>query len=320
MALALLGGTVVAWPSAAQDKLRRVGLLSSGLSVPTPGAPTSWRGELLRVLAESGFSQGRNLELLERYAEGQPDRLPAMAREIGAASAEVVLAITGDAIRAMAAADRATPIVMVASDPVERGFITSLARPGGRMTGLNFQTIDGDAKRLQLLREAIPGKRRFGVLAYGGSGPRLAQVLAQAATQLDIELATRTVSGSAEYATALAALKKDGVGGVLIESTQVLSTDAVRLAAIAEANGLPTICEWDYMARVGCMLGYGHDISYAHRRAGEYVARILKGSRPAELPVEQPDAWKLTINLGVAARLGLTVPPAVLARADAVID
>lgn len=318
--MVLAGSALATRPAAAQEKVRRVGLLSNGVAA-TPGAPTTWRGELLRVLAANGFSLGGNLELVERYADGDIERLPGLAREIDSGRVDVVLAITGPAVRAMLAATRVTPIVMVVGDdPVALGFIASLARPGGNVTGINFQTIEGDAKRLELLRDAMPGARRFGVLAYRESGPRAASVLARAASQLGVELVSHAVSGPAEYAAAFATLKKDGVAAVLIESTQALSKDAVRLAAIAEATGLPTICEWDYMARVGCMLGYGHDLSYAHRRAGEYVARILKGVAPAELPVEQADAWRLTVNLGVARRLGLKVPPALLARAEEVIE
>ena len=148
----------------------------------------------------------------------------------------------------------------------------------------------------------------------------MGDALIPVAAQLNIELTTHAVSSSAEYGTAFTALKNNGAAGVLIESTQALSTDAVRLVSIAEAVGLPTICEWDHMARVGCMLSYGHDLSYAQRRASEYVARILKGVSPAELPVEQSDAWKLTINLGVATQLGLTIPPIILVRADEVIE
>ena len=317
---ALLTGLGARRSAVAQEQIRRVGLLSNG-AVATAGAPTTWRTELIRMLAENGFSLGKNLQLVDRYAEGRLERLPLLAREIGAARVDVVLAITGEAVRAMLAANQETPIVMVVGyDPVALGFVASLARPGGRVTGLNFRTLEGDAKRLELLREALPRSRRLGILEYRGSGQRLVDALIPVAAQLNIELTTHAVSSSAEYATAFTALKNNGAAGVLIESTQALATDAVRLVSIAEAVGLPTICEWDFMARVGCMLSYGHDLSYAQRRAGEYVARILKGASPAELPVEQSDAWKLTINLGVATRLGLTIPPVILVRADEVIE
>ena len=128
------------------------------------------------------------------------------------------------------------------------------------------------------------------------------------------------VDGPAEYAAAFAAMRNEGVAGVVVAATQATASYAPQLATSAARNGLPTICEWDYMARAGCVFGYGHDLAYAQRRVGEYVARILKGAAPAELPVEQSDAWKLTVNLKAAAQLGLTVPQSILVRADEVIE
>jgi putative ABC transport system substrate-binding protein len=130
----------------------------------------------------------------------------------------------------------------------------------------------------------------------------------------------RSVTEPDEYAAAFATMRSEGVAGVVVAASQPLATNALRVAASAVEHGLPTICEWDYMARAGCVFGYGHDLVRAQRRVGEYAARILKGAAPGELPVEQFDAWRLTVNLGVAARLGLEIPPALLARADEVIE
>jgi putative ABC transport system substrate-binding protein len=143
-----------------------------------------------------------------------------------------------------------------------------------------------------------------------------------AASRLDIELIMRQVARlePTEYVAAFVAMHGEGVAGVLVAASQAWASDAPLVGRVAQEHGLPTICEWDYMARSGCVLAYGHDLTYAQRRAGWYAARILKGAAPADLPVEQPDAWKLTVNLQAAARLGLTIPQSILARADEVIE
>jgi putative ABC transport system substrate-binding protein len=224
----------------------------------------------------------------------------------------------------MLAATKETPIVMVVgADPVTSGLLTSIARPGGRVTGLAFRTVEVDVKRLELLREAMPNARRFGYLRPPGPIPAyITDLLVDAARRLGIELTMRSVDRleTSAYEATFAAMRDEGVAGVLIASTQVLANDVRRFGPVAQALGLPTICEWDFMARSGCTLAYGHDLNYAHRRVGEYVARILKGAAPADLPVEQPDAWKFTVNSRAAAGVGLIVPPAVLGRADEVIE
>jgi putative ABC transport system substrate-binding protein len=330
-AVRLLDGAMVAVvllslavPAAAQDKVRRVGLLSNSTLVPAAGQPASWREGVLLALDENGYHAGLNLELVDGYSNGHVDRLPDLAREIAAASVDVVVAVSDPSVRAMLAATQATPIVMVVGgDPVAAGFVASMARPGGKVTGLAFQTFEGDVKRLQLLREAMPDARRFGRLGPPGQVPtRAAELLMGAASRLDIELMMHQVARlePTEYAATLDAMRGEGVAGVLVAASQAWASDAPLVGRIALEHGLPTICEWDYMARSGCVLAYGHDLTYAQRRAGWYAARILKGAAPADLPVEQPDAWKLTINLRDAARLGLTIPQATIARADEVIE
>ena len=318
IAVALLS---LALPAAAQDKVWRVGLLNGGGGTQLPGAQLSWRAGVLLGLARNGYFIGNNLELVDRHAAGDADRLPSLAREIAAAKVDVVVAISDASVRAMLAATSATPIVMVVGvDPVALGFVVSLARPGGMVTGLAFQTFEGDVKRLQLLHDAMPDARRFGYLRPPGPSP--AELLDEAARRLNIEVTTRSVDrlDQAAYEAAFAAMRGEGVAGVLIASTQALSSEAQQFGPIAQSFGLPTICEWEYMARIGCVLAYGHDLAASQCRVGEYAARILKGSAAADLPVEQPDAWKLTVNLGAAARVGVALPPSILARADEVIE
>src|SRR5262245_62000591 len=230
----------------------------------SPGVTSSWRGTLLQVLAENGFALGRNLELVDRYPGGEADRQP-LADDIAAAQVDVLLAISDPMVRAAIAATRTTPIVMVVgADPVAAGFVASHARPGGRVTGISLRVWEGDAKRLQLLSEAIPGAHRFARLNPSGAGTRGADLMTLTASRLGVELIEFTVDGPATYAAAFAAMKAAGVAGVVISSAP-LASDAARVSQSAAEHGLPTMCEWEYMARVGCVFGYGHDLSYAHR-------------------------------------------------------
>jgi putative ABC transport system substrate-binding protein len=307
--------------TAAQHKTWRVGLLSNSRSVPTLGDKTTWADELLVSLAQEGFHLGANLELVARLSEGEADRLPALARELAAADLDVIVAVSDPSVRAMRAASEATPIVMVVgADPVASGFVGSMARPGGRITGLALQTFQGDVKRLQFLREVFPGSTTFGVLLPPVPYPT--EALEKAAALLNTVLTLRTVPalGRAEYTQAIASMRNEGVSALLVAASQAWFGNSVSLGEVAQEQGLATICEWDFMARAGCVFAYGHDLLYARRRAGWYAARVMKGQAPSDLPVEQPDAWKLTVNLLAAARVGVVVPPSLLARADEVIE
>jgi putative tryptophan/tyrosine transport system substrate-binding protein len=228
---ALIAATLLslALPAASQDKVWRAGLLSGGTHAQLPGVHSTWRTGVLHGLEQNGFRIGKNLELVDRYAEGNLDRLPELSREIATNNVDVVVAIADPSVRAMLAATKVTPIVMVVgADPVEVGFVTSLARPGGRVTGVAFQIFEGDVKRLQLLREAMPQARRFGYLRPPGTIPaRATEALADAARRLDIELITRVAARlePAAYDAAFSAMRSEGASGVLVASTQQLSFD-----------------------------------------------------------------------------------------------
>ena len=305
--------------SMAQEKVWRVGLLSNG--PPPQGTSASWRDTILRDLAQNGFSEGKNLQFIDRYSQGYSDRLPMLAQEISDQRVDVIVAISSPSVRAALAATKTIPIISIGSDPVADGLASSYARPGGRVTGIVFQVAEGDAKRLELLSEALPNARRFGFLgmSYQREMPVSAEI-AGVASRLGIELTARWIDGPAGYSTAFDEMRNAGAAGVVIAANQPLSTDAQRIAATAAEHGLPTICEWEYMAHAGCVLSYGHDLAYARRRAGEYLTRILRGTNPADLPVERSDAWKLTVNARAAQQFGITFPPALMARANEVIE
>lgn len=282
---------------------------------------TTWQGETLRVLAENGFNLNKNLKLVDRYSDGNPDRLPRLASEITAAGVDVIVAVSDPSVRAAMAASAGTPIVMVVGeDPIAAGFVRSHARPGGRVTGVFFQTTEGDAKRLELLSQALPRARRFGLLVPRGKGPRSAERITQAAKALQVDLISHIVADPSEYPTAFAAMKKAGAAGVLVAASQAWGDNIVQVVAAAKQYGLPTTCEWTFQAQAGCVFGYGHDLPYAQRRVGEYAVRILRGASPAELPVEESDRWKLVVNLKAAKALAIALPSGILARADEVIE
>jgi putative ABC transport system substrate-binding protein len=272
-------------------------------------------------LAQNGFSEGKNLEFIDRYSQGYSDRLPKLAHEISDQKADVIVAISSPSVRAALAATKTIPIISIGGDPVADGLASSYAHPGGRVTGVVFQVAEGDAKRLELLTEALPSARRFGFLgmSYQRDMPVSAEI-SSAATRLGVELTTRWIDGPAEYATAFDDMRTSGAAGVVIAANQPLASDAQRVAATAAEHGLPAMCEWEYMAYAGCVLSYGHDLAYAHRRAAEYLTRILRGTRPADLPVERSDAWKLTVNSRAAQQFGIIFPQALLARATEVIE
>lgn len=209
----------------ADERVRRVGLLSNG-PAQFRGIATSWRDEVLRVLGQNGFTQDRNLELLEKYSEGESALLPRLAKELADANVDVIITISDPAARAAATAAPTTPIVMVVgSDPVSLGLVKSFSRPGGKLTGIYFQTAEGDAKRLQLLIEAIPGARRFGYLemTYNQHTP-IADELTRAAGRLGIELTAQWIDGPNDYAAAFERMRRAGDAGVVIGAAQPLGS------------------------------------------------------------------------------------------------
>jgi putative ABC transport system substrate-binding protein len=311
-----------ALPAMAQEKIWRLGVLTPGWAALGSGEPGSFRVTTLPVLAAGGFIEGRNLMLVARAADGDPSRLPGLARELADERVDVVIVVGGAAASAVMAASPSTPIVMsfAAEDPVQLGHARSLARPGGKVTGIFFRALETEAKRLELLAEAMPQARRFGFLAAATLEPARVDLLARTAARLGVELTTRTAHDAAEYTDAFASLKQAGAAGVLVMATTLFGFDAPTFSPIAARHGLPTICEWDYMARQGCVIGFGPDLVALWRRTGDYVVRIFKGADPGELPIEMPDRFALAVNLRAAAHLGLTIPPSLLTRADEVIE
>jgi putative ABC transport system substrate-binding protein len=295
--------------------VHRLGVLASSID-----SIAVTRDVTLPELARLGFSEGRNLVVESRF--GNEAALPALARELLLARPDVILAIGGEAIRAAQDASRTVPIVMMGVDPVGQGFAASLARPGGNVTGVVILGAELDAKRLEMLSEAVPQARRVAALLLPSSPGRQAseRALRAVAASAGLELIVVDAGGPDEYPAAFAAMRAAGAQALLIMAHAVFYRDAAMLTGLAAESRLPTICEWAEMAHLGCMLGYGPSRTELRRRMARYAARIFQGAAPGELPIELPVQYEFAINLRTARTLAVAIPPALLVRADEVIE
>jgi putative ABC transport system substrate-binding protein len=302
----------------------RIGRLSSG---NPPAGPDPSMEAFRQGLRDLGYVEGRNLILESRYAEGSEERLRELAVELVRLSVEVIVAPGTAAIRAAQHATRTIPIVMAGSyDPVVEGFVTSLARPGGHITGLSFLQAELPEKRLELLKEMVPQRTRIAVL-WNPAGPGLhasrqplLHNLATAARALELHLHVVELRRADELDSAFAAMSRAGAEAlIVIEDALLIGPLRGRIADLAVKHRLPATCDWRHSVAAGCLMAYGPSQPDTYRRAATYVDKILKGAKPADLPVEQPTTFEFVINLKTAQALGLTIPPTLLFRADEVI-
>ena len=300
------------------SKVSRVGVLSS-LSRGTPPGTLA----LVDGLRELGHVEGLNVTIEWRGAEGRASRFPVLAAELVQLNVDVIVATVPPAIHAALSATRTIPIVMVTpSDPVGSGFVRSLARPGGNVTGLTWQTREAVPKRLQLLKETVPTLGRVAVLWDGTEPERRRQVeeAASAASKIGVQLHILEVRSPAGLDGAFALMTREQVGAVLIEASSMLAANRSRVADLAVKHRLPTIAWFDDMVDAGILMSYNPSLTDQYRRAAYFVDRILRGSKPADLPVEQPTKFELVINLNTAKALGFTIPPSVLLRANRIVE
>jgi putative ABC transport system substrate-binding protein len=319
--LTSLAGLAVPSATGAQQRVPIIGLLSSGAD-PDPSKPSAW-GPFFQQLRNLGYVEGRTVTFERRFAGGRPERLNELAAELTRLRLDVIVG-TGElenlaAKRAMPA----TPIVMMfVPDPVAVGLVMSLAQPGGNVTGLTTLAPELYAKRLQLLQEALPTLTRVGVLfnpTYR-SAVTAARDIATATKALRLQVRNVEVHNPADLDVAFTAMSREQLQAVLVVTDGVLFNQRARLAEAAVRAHLPTMCEVRNFVEVGCLIAYGPSYADLSRRAAVYVDRILKGAKPADLPVEQPTTFELLINLKTAKSLGLTIPQSILARADQVIE
>jgi putative tryptophan/tyrosine transport system substrate-binding protein len=316
----IAGGLVIAHSAAEAQpaaKVYRIGILL--------GATAETVAPLVRALTEGlrdlGYVEGRNIVFERRYADGRVERLPDLAAELVRLRVDVI--VTGSNVH-VAAAQRATaaiPIVMVAAgDPVGAGFIASLARPGGNITGLSADASrEIQAKNLALLKEIVPRLSRVGVVGQVQS-PGGVAALEAAAQQLNVALEVVNIRSPDDFESAFAAMVGKRVGAVIVGAGPLTYMRRQQIADLALKHRLPAITTLNEFAQAGLLMSYGPNLPDMYRRAATYVAKILRGAKPAELPVEQPTKFELVINLKTAKALGLTIPQSLLLRADEVIQ
>jgi putative ABC transport system substrate-binding protein len=301
-------------------KVYRVGILSPG-GVPDPSIATT-PNLVPRHLHELGYVDGKNLVLEKRFADGKLDRLPGLARELVHLQTDVIVTAGHEATQAVKDATATVPIVMiVGSDPVARGWVASLSRPGRNITGVTVvAATELAAKRLELIREAVSGATRIAALTGGGPSSSIQVEEAQkAASALRVKLVVVEVPGI-DYDRAFATIVAERADALFVLMSPVLTRDRKQIIDRAAKYRLPAIYEWREHVEVGGLMSYGTSFVELSRRVAAYVDRILKGAKPADLPIEQPTKFELVINLKTAKALGLTIPPSLLLRADQVIE
>ena len=320
--VALLGGTA-AWPLAAraqQLKQPLIGYLSAGSAAASAHLLTVLR----QSLAEAGYVEGRNVAIEYHFAEGQYDRLPAMASELVRREVTVIVATGGTAPALAAKAATATiPIVFsVTDDPVALGLVVSFARPGGNATGINFPLAELAAKQLGLLHELVPAARRIGLLVNPNNSPSevVTKDVMVAASAAGIEISVVEADSSRAIATAFATLVHNRADALLIGTDPFFYSRRVQLATLAARHVIPAAFTARDFPEVGGLMSYGTSITEVFRQMGVYVGRILKGAKPADLPVLRSATFELVINMSTANALGLEIPPALLTRVDEVIE
>jgi putative tryptophan/tyrosine transport system substrate-binding protein len=303
------------------DQIPRVGYLS-------PGSPSDLVrlrrfGAFRQGLRDLGHVEGQNIAIESRWADGNYDRYPALAADLVRVKSKVIVAVGGAATQATQQATKTIPIVMsVVLDPVGSRLVASLARPGGNITGVSVMAPDIVGKQLQLLKEAVPSVSRVAVLwnpANPGSAPQLREVEATSRA-LKMQLQVLEARVPQEIDSAFAAMTRERAGAVVILADAIFTNQRRQIAELSMKGRLPSVYGVREYAEAGGLMDYSVDSLYLEGRAAIYVDKILKGAKPADLPIEQPTKFELIINLKTAKALGLTIPPSLLARADQVID
>jgi putative ABC transport system substrate-binding protein len=319
--IAVLGG-VAAWPLAAQAQqpaVPVVGFLHSGSPENQSGNLSGFR----QGLAELGFVEGQNLTIEFRWAQGRYDRLPALAADLVSHKVAVIDAETTPAALAAQAATKTIPIVFgVAADPVAIGLVTSLNRPGGNLTGGTAMNVELIRKKLEMLHELVPSATNIAFLVNPTSPNAEALITdaQMAALTWGLQLRVLTASSEGGLDAVFEGLVGHGSEALVVSTDPFLGTQSAKIIAFAERHRLPVMSNNRTQAAAGGLISYGTNFRDAYRQGGIYVGRILKGEKPADLPILQPTKFELVINLKTAKALGLTVPPSLLATADEVVE
>ena len=316
--IALLGGAAAGWPLAAraqQPALPVIGFLNS----TSPGPFAHFVAAFRQGLKDSGYLEGQNIAIEFRWAEGRDDQLPALAADLVSRQVAVLFGGGPAAARAAKAATASIPVVFTSGDdPVKIGLVSSLNRPGANVTGVNILIGEAQTKRLELLRGLIPTAKAVGFVFDPEIPPRME--VEPAARHLGLKLHAVSVAAEHDIDAAFASFADHRIDGVLVGTSPRLFSWRARIIALAAHASLPTIYDDRQFVVDGGLMSYGTSVTDAFRLAGIYASRILKGEKPADLPVQQSTKFELLINLRTAKALGLTVPPSLLAQADEVIE
>ena len=316
--LALLGPAALwpVWGRAQQKPMPVIGYLAS----TGPAAHAGSLAAFHQGLNETGFIEGRNVTIAHRWAEGRYDRLPALVADLAGRNVDLIVASGGPAALTARNATATLPIVFTAvSDPVRNGLIDNLARPGGNVTGITSITFALYPKRLELLSELVPQAKVIALLV-NPDDTHEEHPIQQAAQTRGLQLAILKASSESEIDAAFAALSHLQAGALVVGGGTFLRNRYERIVAVAARHAMPSIYVWRDVVAAGGLISYGANFASTFRQGGIYAGRILKGAKPADLPVQEPTTFELAINMRTAQALGLTVPPSLLARADEVIE
>jgi putative ABC transport system substrate-binding protein len=318
--ITLLGGAAAAWPVVARAQsaknVRRVGILWPGVSPPASPRLESFR----EGLREAGFIEGENLVIELRYSKTGLQHLPELAAELVHLKVEVIEASGDFAPRVAQQATSTIPIVAFTDDVLGAGLVDSLSRPGGNTTGLTILAPELSAKRLEVLSEIVPGLSRVAALWDPTSGKSQVAMTETAARAMKIQLQILEVRHRDHLVGAFAAAREGKAQAINMFASPFLASLTREIIGLAAENRLPTIYQWREQVEAGGLVSYGPELALMWRQSGSLVAKLLKGAKPGDLPIEQPTKFELVINLKAAKTLGLTVPPALLTRADQAIE
>lgn len=296
-------------------QIPRIGILSPYAS----GNP--FRDDVIGGLTELGYAEGRTIASETRYADGKTDRLAELAVDLAQRKLNVIVTTTAPAVRAAMEATTTIPIVMGGvDDAVEQGFVASLAKPGGNVTGTSWLNVELTEKRLDLLKQALPALSRVAVLREAIGAGVTARAVMLAAQTLNLQVSLLEVRSANELDDAFAEMSRIGVGALSVLESPMMTAESDRIANLVLRHRIPTIFPERRFLKEGGLVSYGPSLSTTYRQAAGYVDRILKGAKPAELPVEQPTLFTLVVSRRAAKLLGLSLPEALLIRADEIIE
>ena len=320
--ITLVGGAAAAWPLGARtqqaERLPTIGVLASG----TQASHGYWFAALAQRLRELGWIEGRTIAIEYRWAEGRPEQFTEIATEFVTLKVDVIVTAATAPVLAVKQATSAIPIVFaMAGDPIGTGIVASLARPGGNITGLSNQSPDLAGKRLELLREVLPGLRRLAFLGRISNPIGVVEMgeVEAAARALGLEVATQELRRAEDIAPALQALK-GRADAIYVFPEPLVSSNRIRINTLALAARLPTMHASREYVEAGGLMSYGPNAPDLFRRAADFVDKILRGTKPGDIPIEQPTKFDLVLNLNTAKALGLTIPESFLPRVDVLIE